>query len=99
MSRRPTEAEELLREAIALAERLGWSNHPLVAVGYVTLGHLLIDRGTFEEGGQLLERAEPILTSAPEPVAQRRGMRPMKAAATVMALGRMRLTAPSWTAW
>jgi LuxR family maltose regulon positive regulatory protein len=66
MSRRSGEAEDLLRQAIELADRLGWSNHPNVAVGCVTLGQVLIDRGGFEEGEQLLERAEPILVSAPE---------------------------------
>jgi LuxR family maltose regulon positive regulatory protein len=88
MSRRAGQAEDLLRQAISLAERVGWSNHPLVAVGYVTLGQVLIDRGAFEEGRNLLELAEPILMSAPEPA----GTVALRHAQGMLEVGRGRFT-------
>jgi len=62
-------AEDCLRQAIAVADRVGWSTHPIVAVAYMTLGSVLIDRGRFAEGERWLQRADPILTHAPEPAA------------------------------
>ena len=62
-------AERLLREAIAIAERLGWSTLPIIGVADLNLAAGLIDRGRFEEGAGWLERADPILTGAPEPAA------------------------------
>ncbi|HEX2102588.1 MAG TPA: LuxR C-terminal-related transcriptional regulator [Solirubrobacteraceae bacterium] len=62
-------AEERLRAAIGIAERVGWSTHPMIAAAYVALGAVLIDRGLFDEGEEWLARAEPILADAPEPAA------------------------------
>ena len=58
-----------MREAIAIAERLGWSTLPIVGVADLNLAAVLIDRGQLDEGEDWLERAEPILTGAPEPAA------------------------------
>ena len=69
MTNRVDLAEELLRNAIGVAERVGWSTHPLVGATYVTLGAVLLDRGHIAEGERLLERAEPILERSPEPAA------------------------------
>jgi LuxR family maltose regulon positive regulatory protein len=69
MTQRLDLAEDLLRQAIAVADRVGWSTHPIVGVAYVMLGAVLIDRGRLAEGESLLERADPILTNAPEPAA------------------------------
>lgn len=62
-------AEDRLRQAIAVAGRVGWSTHPLVGVAYMTLAAVLIERGRLDEGERWLERADPILTRAPEPPA------------------------------
>jgi LuxR family maltose regulon positive regulatory protein len=69
LSHRLTRAEELLREALALAERHGWATHPIVGATYVTLGAVQIDRGMIDEGARWLDVAEPILKDAPEPAA------------------------------
>jgi LuxR family transcriptional regulator, maltose regulon positive regulatory protein len=69
LSHRLTRADELLREAIALAERHGWATHPIVGATYVTLGAVQIDRGLIDEGARWLDVAEPILADAPEPAA------------------------------
>jgi LuxR family maltose regulon positive regulatory protein len=69
LTRRLDLAERHLREAIAIAERLGWSTLPIVGVADLNLAAGLIDRGYFEEGAGWLERADPILTGAPEPAA------------------------------
>jgi LuxR family maltose regulon positive regulatory protein len=61
------DAEELLRQAIALADQVGWSTHPVIGVSYLTLGGCLIDRGMFEEAEQWIARSEPIILAAPEP--------------------------------
>jgi LuxR family maltose regulon positive regulatory protein len=59
-------AEDLLQQAIAIADRVGWSSRPIVAPAYMTLGAVLIDRGRLAEGERWLERAREILGSAPE---------------------------------
>jgi LuxR family maltose regulon positive regulatory protein len=69
LSHRLTHADELLREAIALAERHGWATHPIVGASYLTLGAVQIDRGLIDEGSRWLAVAEPILADAPEPAA------------------------------
>jgi LuxR family maltose regulon positive regulatory protein len=60
-------AEQLLREAISIAERLGWGGHQMAAAAYVTLGAVHIERGALDEGERWLERAAPIVAKAPEP--------------------------------
>jgi LuxR family maltose regulon positive regulatory protein len=62
-------AEERLGQAIAVAERVGWSTHPFVGVAAITLAGVVIDRGRFAEGERWVDRAEAILTDAPEPAA------------------------------
>ena len=69
MADRLDAAEESFRQAIAVAERVGWSTHEVAAVPYMTLGQVLIDRGRLAEGAAWLERADPILADAPEPAA------------------------------
>ncbi|WP_332666727.1 LuxR C-terminal-related transcriptional regulator [Aeromicrobium sp.] len=61
--------EKRLRDAIAVAERVGWTTHPLVGAAYMGLASTLLDRGMLAEGEQWLDRADPILTRAPEPPA------------------------------
>jgi len=60
-------AQTLLGEAIPIAERLGWGSHQMAAPAYVTLGGIHIERGALDEGERWLERAGPIVESAPEP--------------------------------
>jgi LuxR family transcriptional regulator, maltose regulon positive regulatory protein len=62
--------EDRVREAIAIADRVGWTTHPMVGVAYMSLGWVLIDRGLSTEGEQWLDRADAILTDAPEPAAR-----------------------------
>jgi LuxR family maltose regulon positive regulatory protein len=69
MTQRLDLAEEHLRAAIAVGERVGWSTHPIIGAAYVTLGALLLDRGHLSEGTEWLERAAPILQRSPEPAA------------------------------
>jgi LuxR family maltose regulon positive regulatory protein len=69
MSNRLDEGEDTLRQAIVIADRLGWTADPIVAASYMTLAALLVDRGMFEEAEQWVERADPILTHSPEPAA------------------------------
>jgi LuxR family transcriptional regulator, maltose regulon positive regulatory protein len=66
---RPDVSEDLLRQAIAVAERVGWSTHPIVGTAYVTLGAVLLNRGRLADAEGWLERADPILAHAPEPAA------------------------------
>jgi LuxR family maltose regulon positive regulatory protein len=61
--------ERHLRDAIAVAERVGWTTHPLAGIAFMGLAATLIERGVFAEGEELLERAVPILERAPEPSA------------------------------
>ena len=60
-------AEERTRQALAVADRVGWATHPLTGIVYTNLGSIMIERGRLAEGEQALERAEPILARAPEP--------------------------------
>jgi LuxR family maltose regulon positive regulatory protein len=62
-------AEDRLRQAIAIADRVGWSTHPHVGVACMMLAAVVIERGRLAEGEHWLERADPILTQAPEPPA------------------------------
>jgi LuxR family maltose regulon positive regulatory protein len=62
-------AEDRLRRAVAVAERVGWSTHPIVAASYLSLGAVLIERGRLAEAAELLDRADPILEEFPEPAA------------------------------
>lgn len=61
--------EQRLRDAIAVAERVGWTTHPLVGAAYMGLASTLLDRGMLAEGEQWLDRADQILARAPEPPA------------------------------
>jgi LuxR family transcriptional regulator, maltose regulon positive regulatory protein len=45
------------REAIALAERYGWSREPVIAPAMITLSGALVWTGDFEEGERWLDRA------------------------------------------
>jgi LuxR family maltose regulon positive regulatory protein len=69
LTHRLTRSDELLREAIAIAERHGWATHAIVGASYVTLGAVQVDRGLIDEGARWLDVAEPILADAPEPAA------------------------------
>jgi LuxR family transcriptional regulator, maltose regulon positive regulatory protein len=69
LTKRVELAESLLRRAVAVADRVGWSTPPIVAATYVSLGALLIDQGRLVEGEEWLARADPILADAPEPAA------------------------------
>jgi LuxR family transcriptional regulator, maltose regulon positive regulatory protein len=62
-------AEDLLRQSVAIADRVGWSTHPIVGPPLMALGLVCIDRGRNEEGAHWLERADRILAHAPEPAA------------------------------
>ena len=59
----------LLRGAIAVGERVGWTTHPLMGPAYMGLAATQLDRGMLAEAEQWLERADPILARAPEPAA------------------------------
>ena len=61
--------ERHLRDAIAVAERVGWTTHPLAGIAFMGLAATLIERGVFAEGEEWLERALPIMDRAPEPSA------------------------------
>src|SRR5262249_10205243 len=52
-----------------VAERVGWTTHPLVGPAYMGLAAFVIDRGMLAECERWLERADPILDRAPEPSA------------------------------
>ena len=69
ITQRLTEAEDRLRRAAAVAERVGWSRHPIVAASYLSLAAVLIERGRLAEADGLLARADPILAEFPEPAA------------------------------
>jgi LuxR family transcriptional regulator, maltose regulon positive regulatory protein len=69
MTHRLDLAEERLRQAIAVAERVGWSTHVIVCPAYMNLASVLIDRGALAEAERWLERADPVLTDAGEPAA------------------------------
>jgi LuxR family maltose regulon positive regulatory protein len=88
MTQRLRLAEDRLRQAIAIAERVGWSTHPLAGVAYATLGAVLVDRGLLAEAEQWLDRADPILTDAPEPA----GTVALRHAQGMLALGSGRVS-------
>jgi LuxR family maltose regulon positive regulatory protein len=69
ISHRLDRAEDLARQSIAIAERVGWSTQGIVGTSFVTLGAVLVERGFFEEGERWLERAAPIVAVSPEPAA------------------------------
>jgi LuxR family maltose regulon positive regulatory protein len=66
---RPVEGQQRLRDAIAIAERIGWTSHPLVGAAYMGLAAVMVDQGVVVEGEQWLAKAAPILARAPEPAA------------------------------
>jgi len=45
-------------ERVAVAERVGWSRHPVVGPAYLSLGAVLIERGRLAEAESVLERAD-----------------------------------------
>jgi LuxR family maltose regulon positive regulatory protein len=59
-------AEDRLRQAILVADRVGWSAHAVVGPAYMNLAAVAVERGRLDEGERLLERADPILTNSPE---------------------------------
>lgn len=67
MTQRLEPAKQRAREAIELAERLGWAEEPFVGAAYMTLGAVLVDQGRTEEGSEWLEQAEHVLRDVPEP--------------------------------
>jgi LuxR family transcriptional regulator, maltose regulon positive regulatory protein len=69
LSGRLDDAKDLLGQAVAVVDRVGWSQHPIVGAVYVTLAGVHIERGQFTEAQRWLDRAEPILADAPEPAA------------------------------
>lgn len=69
LSERIERGERLLRDAIAVADRVGWTSHPLVGGAYMGLAATLVDRGMLAEGEQWLDRADPILARAGDPPA------------------------------
>jgi LuxR family maltose regulon positive regulatory protein len=69
MTDRPGLGDGLSREAIELAERLGWSDDPTVGVAYLALGGGLVSAGRLEEGDRWLGRAERVLHGRPDPEA------------------------------
>ena len=66
---RPDLAEARATEAIAIADGMGWSSHPLVGVACVMRASVLMDRGHSEEAQRWLERASANLAGAAEPAA------------------------------
>jgi len=62
-------AYDRLRQAVAVAERVGWSRHPVVGPAYLSLGAVLIERGRLAEAEGVLERADRAMAAAPEPAA------------------------------
>jgi LuxR family transcriptional regulator, maltose regulon positive regulatory protein len=62
-------ALDRLRQAVAVAERVGWVRHPVVGASYLSLAAAVLERGRLAEAASLLDRAEPILTEWPEPAA------------------------------
>jgi LuxR family maltose regulon positive regulatory protein len=69
MTQRLRVAEEYLRQAIAVADRVGWTSQPLAAVSSMTLGAVLLDQGRLAEGEACLDRARPVLENGSEPAA------------------------------
>jgi LuxR family transcriptional regulator, maltose regulon positive regulatory protein len=69
MTMRPDLSEQRLREAISIADRVGWSTHPMLGPTYMTLGSVLIDRGALSDGERWLDRADRIMAESLEPAA------------------------------
>jgi LuxR family maltose regulon positive regulatory protein len=69
MSQQLDRAEELLTEALTIADRVGWAAHPLAGVAAMTLGAIAVERGRNDEGETLLLQAAPLLNQGPEPAA------------------------------
>ena len=69
LTRRLDLAERRVREAIAIAERLGWSTLSFVGVADMILAAVLIDRGHLDEAEEWLRRSDSVLTGAAEPAA------------------------------
>jgi LuxR family maltose regulon positive regulatory protein len=67
MTERADVAEALSHEAIDLAERLGWSDEPIVGSAYAALGGGLVSRGRLDEGDSWLGRAARVLRRLPDP--------------------------------
>jgi LuxR family transcriptional regulator, maltose regulon positive regulatory protein len=59
--------EERSRQAIELADRLGWSDDPIVGAAYVALGGGLVSRGRLKEGEFWLDRGKQVLDRLPDP--------------------------------
>ena len=64
---RMPEGERRALEAVAIAERLGWSDDPIVAAAYTLLGVVAYNRHRLEEGERWLDRGDQVLLEAPEP--------------------------------
>jgi LuxR family transcriptional regulator, maltose regulon positive regulatory protein len=62
-------AHRRAREAIELAERLGWSEEPIVGGAYTELGGALLSRGRLDESELWLDRAERVLRGRRDPEA------------------------------
>jgi LuxR family maltose regulon positive regulatory protein len=69
LRQRLDEADSRFDQAIAIAERLGWATHPVIAVASMLRAQVLLDRGRVAEAEPWLERAERILAGGREPAA------------------------------
>ena len=63
---------ERARQAIELAGRHGWADHPVAGVAYLALGVAMVTQGRIEEAADALGRAERTITTEVDPAA---GMR------------------------
>jgi LuxR family transcriptional regulator, maltose regulon positive regulatory protein len=57
------------RQAIALAERHGWTDEPAASLAYQTLGGALTGQGQLEEAESWVQRAERTVRAEAEPAA------------------------------
>lgn len=62
-------AEDRSREAIKMADRLGWSDDPIVGPAYVALGGGVLSRGRLEQAELWLDRATRALSGIHDPEA------------------------------
>jgi len=60
-------ARQYCEDAIALADRHGWSDEAVIAPALATLGGMLIWRGEYDEGERWLDRARRSTQAAGEP--------------------------------
>jgi LuxR family transcriptional regulator, maltose regulon positive regulatory protein len=60
-------AGELSRQAIALAERHGWTDEPAAGVAYMALGSVLAWQGRLDEAESWLQRAERTVRAEADP--------------------------------